>query len=173
MIFASEWTQMESNVDKLLVIGKETTSEDLCSMIREDGIHILIDLDGYTRDSRPEIFAWRSAPIQVSMLGQFSSAGSQSGIDYVVANKYSLPAGMLAHRSESVLRVPHLPNSYRQSKCSNIDFYDIDRYQIRKEYGIPGDSFVYASFAQPYKMTPELFASWIISSMQYQTLNLF
>jgi protein O-GlcNAc transferase len=154
---SSEWTQMESNVDKLLCIGKEINSEDLCSMIRGDGIHILVDLDGYTLDSRPELFAWRAAPIQISMC----SAGPPSGIDYVVADKYSLPSGMLPHYSEKVLYVPHFPNSYTQTESCGIDFDEIDRYKIREEYGIPEESLVYACFAQPYKITPDVFAAWM------------
>lgn len=33
--------------------------------INEDGIHILINMNGYTKGARNEIFALRPAPIQV------------------------------------------------------------------------------------------------------------
>ena len=39
---------------------------DIARRIAEDGIHILVDLKGYTMDIRPEIFALRPAPIQVN-----------------------------------------------------------------------------------------------------------
>ena len=37
--------------------------------IHEDGIDILVDLKGYTKDARTEIFALRPAPVQVNFLG--------------------------------------------------------------------------------------------------------
>lgn len=58
--------------------------------IRADRIHILIDLGGYTSDSRLELFAWRPAPIQVSWLGYWASTGLTE-IDYVLADPHSIP----------------------------------------------------------------------------------
>jgi protein O-GlcNAc transferase len=37
--------------------------------IRADGIAILFDLNGYTRNARSELFALRSAPLQVNSIG--------------------------------------------------------------------------------------------------------
>ena len=49
--------------------------------IYEDGIHILIDLQGHSAKNRLPIFIYKPAPIQVSWLGQGSTGISQ--IDYV------------------------------------------------------------------------------------------
>lgn len=35
--------------------------------INQDGIHILVNMNGYTKGARNEIFALRPAPIQVSL----------------------------------------------------------------------------------------------------------
>ena len=35
-------------------------------VIHQDGIHILVNMNGYTKGARNEIFALRPAPIQVS-----------------------------------------------------------------------------------------------------------
>ena len=40
-------------------------SGDTAQLIHNDGIHILVNLNGYTKGSRNEIFALQPAPIQV------------------------------------------------------------------------------------------------------------
>ena len=37
--------------------------------IYQDGIHVLVNMNGYTKGARNEIFALRPAPIQVMWLG--------------------------------------------------------------------------------------------------------
>ena len=51
-------------------------------LIRSDKIDILIDLSGYTRGNRLEVFFNRAAPIQISWLGYLCSTGLKE-IDYV------------------------------------------------------------------------------------------
>lgn len=43
-------------------------ASDAATQINNDGIHILVNLNGYTKNSRNEIFALKPAPIQVSGL---------------------------------------------------------------------------------------------------------
>lgn len=69
--------------------------------IHDDGIHILIDLSGYTALTRLPIFAWKPAPIQVSWLGYFASTGL-SAIDYFLADAVSVPKDNHAHFSEKI-----------------------------------------------------------------------
>jgi Glycosyl transferase family 41 len=40
-------------------------SSDAAKMINEDAVHILVNLNGYTKGARNEIFALQPAPIQV------------------------------------------------------------------------------------------------------------
>ena len=49
--------------------------DDTAQRIRDDGIDILIDLNGYTTHARSEIFALRPAPVQVNWLGLSRHAG--------------------------------------------------------------------------------------------------
>jgi protein O-GlcNAc transferase len=44
------------------------TDEQVACRIRDDGIDVLVDLNGYTTDAKSEIFALRPAPVQVSWL---------------------------------------------------------------------------------------------------------
>ena len=49
--------------------------EQIINQIRSDGIHILIDLAGYTFNNRLSIFFYNHAPIQISMLGYLPTLG--------------------------------------------------------------------------------------------------
>lgn len=76
------------------------------SLIREDGIHILLDLSGYTADSRVSLFAWRPAPVQASWLGYWDTTGLPT-MDAVIADPVSVPAGSEGQFTESVVKLPH------------------------------------------------------------------
>ncbi|CAD6589542.1 MAG: hypothetical protein ASARMPRED_004126 [Alectoria sarmentosa] len=55
-----------------------------------DGIHILINLNGYTRGARNEVFAARPAPIQMSFMGFAGTLGAE-WCDYLLADKIAVP----------------------------------------------------------------------------------
>jgi protein O-GlcNAc transferase len=46
-------------------------SSDVAMLINQDNIHILVNIQGYTKGSKNEIFALKPAPIQVGFLGFF------------------------------------------------------------------------------------------------------
>jgi protein O-GlcNAc transferase len=45
------------------------TAAETAAHIHRDGIQILVDLNGYTKGGRPEIFALRPAPVQIAYMG--------------------------------------------------------------------------------------------------------
>ena len=57
---------------------------------REDNIDIAVDLKGYTRNSRPKIFAFRAAPIQINFLGYPGTLGADF-MDYIIADTVIIP----------------------------------------------------------------------------------
>ena len=61
----------------------------LVKKIRSDGIDILLDLSGYTKGNRMEVFFNKPAKIQISWLGYLASTGLKE-IDYVLADKNSV-----------------------------------------------------------------------------------
>ena len=60
--------------------------------IAADGVDILVDLKGYTKDARTEILALRPAPIQVNYLGYPGTMGAEF-MDYILVDDYIVPAG--------------------------------------------------------------------------------
>ena len=62
----------------------------LVKQIVDDGIHILINLNGYTRGARNEVFAARPAPIQMSFMGFAGTLGAE-WCDYLLADTIAIP----------------------------------------------------------------------------------
>ncbi|KAF2265969.1 hypothetical protein CC78DRAFT_169874 [Lojkania enalia] len=69
-------------------------AERLVDQIRKDGIHILINLNGYTRGARNEVFAARPAPIQMSFMGFAGTLGAE-WCDYLLADDTAVPPDTL------------------------------------------------------------------------------
>ena len=77
----------------------------LAQQIREDRIDVLVDLSGHTAGSRLTVFAHRPAPVQVSWLGYFATAGL-SYIDAVLLDKWHAPPGTERQFVEPIIRLP-------------------------------------------------------------------
>ena len=93
----SAWTPLVSMSD-----------EQAAARIRDDRIHLLLDLSGHMNFNRLPLFAWRAAPVQASWLGYFASTGMRS-IDYLLGDTHVLPPGEQAYYTE---RLRRLPDSY-------------------------------------------------------------
>ncbi len=71
-------------------------------MIFRDGIHILINLNGYTKGARTEIFALRPAPVCAMWLGYPGTSGA-SYMDYLITDSVTSPPVCFANQILSVL----------------------------------------------------------------------
>jgi predicted O-linked N-acetylglucosamine transferase (SPINDLY family) len=133
----------------------ESLSDDeVVAMAHRLGIDVAVDLKGYTKDSRPGIFARRVAPVQVNYLGYPGSMGMPY-MDYVLADRVVIPDGAFDHYSEQVVRLPqcYQPNDSKRTRPKLV--------LGRAAFGLPEDAFVFCSFNNNYKITPEQFALWV------------
>lgn len=71
------------------------SNEQLVNQIVEDNIHVLINLNGYTRGARNEVFAARPAPIHMSFMGFAGTLGAEWS-DYILADAVSVPPETLS-----------------------------------------------------------------------------
>ena len=62
----------------------------LVNQVVSDNIHILVNLNGYTRGAKNEVFAARPAPIQMSFMGFAGTLGAE-WCDYLLADKIAIP----------------------------------------------------------------------------------
>ncbi|XP_075229585.1 O-linked N-acetylglucosamine (GlcNAc) transferase sxc isoform X2 [Lycorma delicatula] len=74
--------------------------------INSDGIHILVNMNGYTKGARNEIFALRPAPIQVMWLGYPGTSGA-SFMDYLITDVVTSPLELASQYSEKLAFMPH------------------------------------------------------------------
>ncbi|MDE2450963.1 MAG: tetratricopeptide repeat protein, partial [Gammaproteobacteria bacterium] len=145
-------TRIEPAFDRFLWVGAQSDYE-IAELSRRLRIDIAVDLGGYTGDSRPRIMALRAAPIQVSYLGYLGTMGGDF-MDYLVADPIIVPPAARAHYSEKLAYLP----SYQANDTKRIV---ADKVFTRDELGLPPSGFVFCCFNASYKITPEVFASWM------------
>lgn len=154
----TEWRQRIMNEAEHFIDVSSTTSDVIARAINENNIQILINLNGYTKGARNEIFAMQPAPIQVSYMG-FPGTTGASYIDYLVTDEFVSPT-MFSHiYSEKLVHLPHcyFVNDYKQR---NRDVLEPVCRHKRSDYGLPENKFLFACFNQLYKMDPEIFDTW-------------
>ena len=74
--------------------------------IHSDGIHVLVNLNGYTKGARNEIFALKPAPIQCMWLGYPGTSGA-SYMDYIITDKVTSPLNLASQYTEMLAYMPH------------------------------------------------------------------
>lgn len=77
----------------------------LMSQVQADRIDILIDLAGYTRHNRLQVFARQPAPLQLSWLGFPNTSGLQS-MNFRIVDNTTSPYGEADNGSEALIRMP-------------------------------------------------------------------
>ncbi|ODM93972.1 hypothetical protein Ocin01_12713 [Orchesella cincta] len=82
------------------------TFAEAADRIFNDEIHILVDLNGYTKGAKTEIFALKPAPIQVMWLGYPGTSGA-SYMDYIITDEVTSPLEFAYHYSEKLAYMPH------------------------------------------------------------------
>ncbi|CAI0385297.1 unnamed protein product [Linum tenue] len=154
----TEWRQRIQSEAEHFIDVSSMSSDMIAKLINEDKIQILINLNGYTKGARNEIFAMRPAPIQVSYMG-FPGTTGATYIDYLVTDEFVSPVKYAHIYSEKLVHLPHcyFVNDYKQK---NLDVLDPNCQHKRSDYGLPEDKFIFACFNQLYKMDPEIFNTW-------------
>ena len=91
---------------------RDLSDLDLCRLIRNDGIDILIDLNGLTQYNRMAVLAMRAAPIQITWMGYPNSTGLGT-VDYRIVDRITDPTGQAdALHTEQLLYMPHTFSVY-------------------------------------------------------------
>ena len=125
---------------------------DAARRIYADQIDILVDMTGFTKNTRSGILALRPAPLQLSHLGYLGTMGADF-VDYLIADHFIVPSESQKDYSEKIL---YLPNCFQPN--------DRTRPRLpaptRESCGLPVSGFVYSCFNQTYKITPDVFHIW-------------
>ncbi|XP_078156327.1 tetratricopeptide repeat (TPR)-like superfamily protein [Carex rostrata] len=154
----TEWRQRTQSEAEHFIDVSAMTSDMIARLINQDMIHILINLNGYTKGARTEIFAMRPSPIQVSYMG-FPGTTGATYIDYLVTDEFVSPMQYAHIYSEKLVHLPHcyFVNDYKQANRNVLSTVCPHK---RSDYGLPEDKIIFACFSQLYKMDPDIFNTW-------------
>jgi predicted O-linked N-acetylglucosamine transferase (SPINDLY family) len=134
--------------------ARQMRSQDIAQMIREMEIDIVVDLAGYTADSRTDVLAYRPAPVQVNYLGYSSTMGTDY-MDYIIADRHIIPEELQECYYEEVI---YMPDTYLPTDAT-VQISEIT--PTRAECCLPDDGFVFCSFNHDYKINPAIFDVWM------------
>jgi protein O-GlcNAc transferase len=129
------------------------STEQAARGIYADGIHILVDLAGYTTYSRTDILALQPAPVQAQFLGYNDTMGADF-IPYLIADQQALPVELSHDYSETIV---YLPDSFMVLSPLPI----AEGIPSRQENGLPEHGFIFCCFNAFYKIDPGVFSAWM------------
>ena len=145
--------RLEKSFDKFLDV-KDLSDTQITELSRELEIDIALDLGGHTKDSRPQIFTERAAPIQISYLGYPGTWGAHC-MDYLIGDNVVITDSNREHFFEKIIFLPNqfqVNPSYRPIASSQ---------KSRNDYGLPEKSFVFCCFNNNWKIISSVFYQWL------------
>ena len=145
--------RISKTFDKFVDVSLKTDIE-IAKISREFNIDIAIDLMGFTRGNKFQIFIERCAPIQASYLGFPGTTGSND-IDYIFADKTLIPKTSQKHYTEKII---YLPNTYQVNDSTKKIS---KKFFTREELGLPKDAFIFCCFNKNYKILPNVYDIWM------------
>ena len=129
------------------------SDDDAAKRIAADSIAVLVDLTGYMKNARLEIFARRPAPVQIYWLGHGGGLGL-SFIDYVIADYTVIPPGEEVLYRENIIRMPEV---YHPADTPPIS----DAPLCRSGFGLDENATIFCVFNNPQKINTEVFDAWM------------
>lgn len=100
------YKKISTEVEHFIDLSKITCDGRAADRIYDDGIHVLINMNGYTKGERNGIFALRPAPIQVMWLG-FPGTSGADYMDYILTDAITSPLNFKDQYSEKLAYMPH------------------------------------------------------------------
>jgi predicted O-linked N-acetylglucosamine transferase (SPINDLY family) len=150
---SDEFTKkISKNFDQIYHVG-HLSDFDLIQLLRSHSIDIAVDLAGHTQNARTNIFFNRFAQVQINFIGFPGTLGSPQH-DFIIGDQIVSPSHEQSFFSERIINLPRVfqPNSFRQ--CS-------ERFKSKTDLNLPNNTFVFCSFNSNYKISSDIFATWI------------
>lgn len=132
----------------------EKTDLEVSQTIHDLEIDIAVDLKGHTHDSRLGVLANRPAPIQVHYLGYPGTIGADF-VDYLVVDPVLVKPEDHPFYTEKIVC---LPDTYQVNDRSRKIAGTND---TRLDHGLPKEGFVFCCFNNNWKITPDIYDTWL------------
>ncbi|MEA2823678.1 MAG: protein O-GlcNAc transferase [Alphaproteobacteria bacterium] len=133
---------------------RNRSDEEIAKLLRDMEIDIAVDMMGFTENALTAIFARRPAGLQVNYLGYPGTMGAPY-MDYILADRILIPP---SHQADYEEKIAYLPDTYMPNDGTRPI---AERTPSRAEAGLPDSGFVFCTFNNLYKITPEMFALWM------------
>lgn len=128
----------------------QMNDQQVAARIHEDGIHFLVDLAGYTFNSRLAVMAYRPAPVQLVYMGYPYTSGITE-VDYFLSDPYLDGPENAAYFTERQLRLP---------ECF-LSFDRLAEQEIAPVIPCLRNGYItFGSLNNIYKINPEVIATW-------------
>ncbi|MGD9787574.1 MAG: tetratricopeptide repeat protein [Sulfuricellaceae bacterium] len=129
------------------------TQRAIASLIAQDGVDILVDLNGHTLGTMLGVLGYRPAPVQATYMGYPGTTGYEA-VDYLIADGFVVPPEAEKYYSEAVVRLPHCywAPDHRHAEAEVLS---------RKDCGLPEEGFVFACFNRANKFSAEMVGTWL------------
>ena len=126
---------------------------DFAKLIRNDQLHVLIDLDGYMHGGRPEVLAMRVAPIQIHWLQSLAGCPAPY-IDYTIVDRVIVPDDERDQGNGPLIR---LADAFQCGERFALP----DEPPSRAQCGLPENGFVFCAFGNWLKIDATVFDAWM------------
>lgn len=123
----------------------------LCNKILKDKIDILIDMSGYTHETRLQIFAQRISPIQITWAGWLASTGIKE-MDYIIGDPWTTPEEYKNFYVEKILQLPKIWCHLSTSDIKNLTTADTPA--LKNNY------ITFGSFNHLHKINSDVIKVW-------------
>jgi protein O-GlcNAc transferase len=156
---SSEWRlRIAAEAEHFLDVSSWSTT-DIARRIASDGVHIAVNLNGYTKGARNEVFPLRPAPVQCSYMGFPATMGADY-LPYLITDAVVAPPRLHHCYSESLALMPHcyFINDYKQAHSDLLVDANLPR---RADFNLPDDKIVFSCSNQLYKYDPDTFSTWM------------
>ncbi|WP_193180984.1 O-linked N-acetylglucosamine transferase, SPINDLY family protein [Nisaea sediminum] len=146
------WNEsIHASAGEVVDLGR-LSPEAQAERIRNDGIDILADLDGFLADRPLGLLSLGPAPILVNYFGFPGTCGGLH--DYIVGDERLIRQSDAVNYSERVVRLPHC---YMPFDCTR----PVPAPPTRESVGLPEDALVFLGFHSQNKIAADAFAAWM------------
>ena len=129
---------------------------DAHQLIVDHDLDIAVDLNGHTAGAKTSLFARKIAPVQVNYLG-FAGTSGANFYDYLIADKVAIPPTIQDCFTEKLVYMPH--SFFPVDTLVSLE--EFGSLPSRESQGLPSEGFIFSSFNNSYKITPQVFELWM------------
>ncbi len=132
---------------------RDLSDDEAAARVAADGIDILVDVNGHTRDSKTACSRAGPRRSRVNWLGYPGTMGSPYH-HYIIADDWIIPPESEIYYSEKVLRLPcYQPNDRKRQVAVETP--------TRSAAGLPENAFVFCCFNGTHKISRFSFERWL------------